>query len=124
MDHDYVPGVCNIGAAEIARRRRGGHLGLAATLGLLLILVGLGVPKVWRLSLALPAAGAAASYLQARARFCAYYGLRGLFNVGPDFRASLVNDAEALRRDRRKALRIAVSSVTIGLAVALCALLI
>ena len=27
---DYQPGVCNIGPAEIARRRRAGHIGLIA----------------------------------------------------------------------------------------------
>ena len=30
---EYRPGVCNIGPAEIARRRMAGHVGLVATLG-------------------------------------------------------------------------------------------
>ena len=35
----YQPGVCNIGPAEIARRRRAGHTGLLATVALFAILV-------------------------------------------------------------------------------------
>ena len=31
----YEPGVCNIGPAEIARRRRSGHVGALITIGLL-----------------------------------------------------------------------------------------
>ena len=34
----YRPGVCNIGPAEIARRRRAGHVGALATVGLLAVL--------------------------------------------------------------------------------------
>src|SRR3954451_15371796 len=31
----YQPGACNIGPAEVARRRRAGHVGLAASVALL-----------------------------------------------------------------------------------------
>jgi len=34
----YVPGVCNIGPAEIAKRRRAGIVGSLLTLGLLVVL--------------------------------------------------------------------------------------
>jgi len=34
MVNRYVPGTCNIGPAEIAVRRRAGHVGLAATAAL------------------------------------------------------------------------------------------
>jgi hypothetical protein len=32
---EYRPGVCNIGPAEIARRRRAGHVGLLVTVAAL-----------------------------------------------------------------------------------------
>jgi hypothetical protein len=124
MDRSYEPGVCNIGPGGIARRRRVRHLGMAATVGVLLTLLIVDAPKVWRLLSALPAAAGAAGYLQARARFCAYYGLRGLANLGSGFRPSPVTDPEALRRDRRKAVQIALASASIGLPVGLSALLI
>src|SRR5512143_1416954 len=79
----YAPGRCNIGAAEIARRRRFGHVGLAITLVLLVVLFVVGAPRELRLLLFFPAAGSAIGYLQAQLRFCAAFGLLGVFNFGP-----------------------------------------
>ena len=113
----YQPGVCNIGEAEIARRRRAGHVGLAASVGLFTGLLLIRAPAPARLLVALPAVGAASGYLQARFRFCAGFGSRGVYNfdaVGPVTR---IEDAEALARDRRRAREIGLASVAMGLAV-------
>ncbi len=59
----YQPGVCNIGPAEIARRRRAGHVGLGATVILGGGLLAVGAPPLARLLVALPAALAASGYL-------------------------------------------------------------
>src|SRR4051812_26145032 len=61
-DGTYQPGACNIGPAEIARRRRAGHVGLAASVTLLGALVVLDTPPATRLLVALPAAVAASGY--------------------------------------------------------------
>ncbi len=42
-DSEYRPGTCNIGPAEIGRRRRAGHVGLLATLGLASLGIGVGI---------------------------------------------------------------------------------
>ena len=81
---DYVPGQCNIGQAEIAGRRRAGHVGVVATIGLLAVLVAIGAPPLTRLVIAVPAAVAASGYLQARLRFCAAFGSRGVYNFDDD----------------------------------------
>ena len=60
MTQDYVAGACNIGPAEIALRRRVGHVGLATTAVLAAALIRSDLPRPWRLTLALPATGAAA----------------------------------------------------------------
>src|SRR6187402_3761141 len=52
---DYQPGVCNIGPAEIARRRRAGHIGLIAAVALFAVLVAVGAPPIARLLVAIPA---------------------------------------------------------------------
>ena len=83
MTDQYVPGACNIGPAEIAIRRRVGHVGLAVTAALATALLRSNLPRAWRLTLALPAAGAASGYLQARQQFCANYGFRGLTTSTP-----------------------------------------
>lgn len=80
MTDQYIPGTCNIGPEEIAIRRRAGHAGLAVTAALATALLRSSLHPAWRLTLALPAAGAASGYLQARQRFCANYGFRSLYN--------------------------------------------
>jgi hypothetical protein len=120
----YQPGVCNIGPAEIAARRRSGHVGLIATLAGLALLVALDAPPAWRLLLFLPAAAAATGYLQAAFRFCANFGLRGVFNFSDRLRRTeSVIEAEARARDRRKALQIVGLSAVVGGLVAIAAYL-
>jgi len=117
----YVPGRCNIGREEIAARRRWGHLGSIATVVALALLLILGAPREARVVLFFPAAAAAVGYLQAWLRFCAAFGLLGVFNFGRLGVHERVVDAEALWRDRRRALGIAVVSAGIGAATALLA---
>jgi hypothetical protein len=121
----YQAGTCNIGPAEIARRRWTGHVGLAITVLVLAAFVWFDAPTWVRLGVFLPAAVGAAGYLQAHFRFCADYGWRGVFNVGEragHHRTTAVADAAARRADRRKALLIAAGSGVIGLGVTLLAL--
>jgi hypothetical protein len=117
----YQPGTCNIGPAEIARRRRAGHVGLGAAIVLLAGLVAIGAPPPVRLLVALPAAAAASGYLQARFRFCAGFGSRGIYNFGELGQTLKVEDVEARRRDRARATQIGLASVAIGVAVGLVA---
>ena len=112
---DYQPGVCNIGPAEIARRRRAGHIGLVAGLALFAVLVAIDAPDWTRLLIAIPAIGAASGYIQARLKFCAGFGSRGIFNfgeIGPTERVA--NDADRAR-DRVRARQIGAASIAIGL---------
>ncbi len=118
---DYRPGACNIGPAEIARRRRAGHVGLIATLVVLAALVVTGAPPLARLIVGLPAAAAASGYLQAALRFCAGFGSRGVFNFGPLGETQSVEDAEARRRDRGRSIQIGLGSLAIGVVVGVLA---
>ena len=119
----YKAGVCNIGPAEIRRRRMSGHVGLGVALALLAVLVVIGAPPILRLAVVLPAAVSASGYIQARLRFCANYGWRGIFNVGEIGDDGEVVDAAARAADRRRALRIGLSSLAIGVLVGLLAVL-
>jgi hypothetical protein len=122
MTDQYVPGGCNIGPAEIALRRRAGHAGLVVTAALGAALLRSDLPRAWRLTLAVPAAGAASGYLQARERFCADFGWRGVYNFGRRGQEQPVAGDQALAQDRRKAMRIAAASAAIGAGVALVAM--
>lgn len=121
----YQAGACNIGPAEIARRRWTGHVGLATTVVLLGMLLALDAPTWMRLIVFLPAAVGAAGYLQAHFRFCADYGWRGVFNIGERAghdRTTDVVDPAARQADRRRAMLISAGSGVIGLVVTLLAL--
>jgi hypothetical protein len=124
MTDQYVPGSCNIGPHEIALRRRAGHVGLAVTAALATALLRSHLHPAWRLTLALPAAGAASGYLQARQRFCADFGFRGVYNFDTRGHEQQVATAQARAEDRRRALQISAASAGIGLAVAVAAMLV
>jgi hypothetical protein len=117
----YEPGVCNIGPAEIARRRRAGHVSLAITVVLFAALVALGVPHWVRLLLVLPAGASASGYLQAQLHFCAGFGSQGVFNFGELGTTQSVADPEARARDRRRSMEIGLASLAIGIAVGIVA---
>ena len=124
MTDQYVPGTCNIGPEGIALRRRAGHAGLAATAALATALLRSNLHPAWRLTLALPAAGAASGYLQARQRFCANFGFRGVYNFDTRGHEQQVATAQARAEDRRRALQISAASAGIGLGVAAAAMLV
>jgi hypothetical protein len=122
MTDQYVPGACNIGPHEIALRRRAGHAGVAVTAALAAVLIRSDLHPAWRLALAVPAAGAASGYLQARQRFCADFGWRGVYNFDRRGQEQPVTGDQARAQDRRRALRIAATSAAVGLGVALAAM--
>ena len=122
MTDQYVPGSCNIGPAEIALRRRAGHAGLVVTAALGAALLRSDLPRAWRLTLAVPAAGAASGYLQAHERFCADFWWRGVYNFDRRGQEQPVAGDDALAQDRRKAMRIAAASAAIAVGVALVAM--
>lgn len=119
----YQPGVCNIGPAEIARRRRAGHVGLVVSVVVLGGLVALHVSPLARFIVALPAASAASGYLQAVLHFCAGFGSRGVFNFGELGPVFEVADPAARARDRARSLQIGLASVAIGIAVGVLAVI-
>ncbi len=111
----YKPGVCNIGPAEIARRRRIGYVSLAGVFVLGLVLLAVDAPAWSRLLVALPVAGAIEGLLQAHLQFCAGFGMSGLQNMGQLGDQFRVEDAQARAADRAKALRIHAASIAGGL---------
>ena len=120
---EYVPGVCNIGPAEIARRRRSGITSSIATIVLIAALIAIHAPTALRLVAFLPAAVAAAGFLQAWLKFCAGFGWLGVFNFREVGTTETVATAEARRRDRAMAIRIGLASAFVGAVVAALAAL-
>lgn len=119
---EYVPGVCNIGRAEVRQRKVIGWIGLAATVGVWIAYSMLDVAPAVRLALFVPASIAATGLLQAAWHFCATFGVLGLSNFGPNVgRTDTVEQAEFRRQDRRTALKIVALSLLAGAIVAAAA---
>ncbi|HEU0244484.1 MAG TPA: hypothetical protein VFQ75_11295 [Candidatus Limnocylindrales bacterium] len=120
----YVPGVCNIGAWEIRRRRAFAVVGFVAALALFALLVAVGAPAWSRLLVFVPLAGGVFSWLQARRRFCAGFAVAGVFNFadGDQGRQS-VESADARRADLAAVRRMTRDAVLIALPIAIVAAL-
>jgi hypothetical protein len=115
-DGVYRPGACNIGPAEIARRRRAGVLGVAAAVVLAAALLVLGAQPLARLVVSLPLAAGSIGLLQARFHFCVGFALAGLRNFGPLGGEERITDAVARRADLRTAGLVTLLAVAIGAA--------
>jgi hypothetical protein len=110
---DYVPGACNIGAAEIRRRRQSGWLGLGVTLLAWVLFFVFRVSAPWRLLLFFPAAVSASGFFQAALHFCAAFGMRGIFNFGSE-----VGKTHTVEQAENKSRQISLYSALVGIAAA------
>ena len=110
-------GRCNIGPAEIARRRR---IAVATTV-VAVVFVAAGVllhlPAVVRLALWPIASAAAVTWLQVIHRFCVRFGALGVENFGAIGRLTPVDEA-ARRQDRRLAAELIAQGLGVGLVAA------
>jgi hypothetical protein len=100
----YRAGACNIGAEEIASRRRGGLLGVGIGVAVGLVMVAIGAPPWIRVLIFPLLAGGLISLEQARRHFCVGFALSGLRNFGPLGDPDRVTEAAERSADRRSAL--------------------
>ncbi len=116
---EYLPGVCNIGAAEKVMRRRAGWAGLVLTVLLWGLFIVFRVAAPWRLFVFLPAMLGASGFLQAAMSFCVNFGMRGVQNFGETVgEVTAVEEANAVRKDRGRSVQIIGYSVAIAVVVA------
>lgn len=113
-DRTFATPRCNIGAEEIARRRRGAIVATVATVGLALWLVAIGAPRVDRLVLWPLASAAAVTWLQVFHRFCVRFGAFGVENFGR-LGAEVPVDPATRAADRRQAARLILEGSFAGL---------
>jgi hypothetical protein len=115
IDNEYIPGVCNIGREEIARRKKVGFGGLLLTVITLILFLIFEVTGFLRFLIVIPVFTSAMGFLQARAHFCARFGLTSLFNFGELGKHNKVKDDEFILMDRKKSLKIIFYSLVIGI---------
>lgn len=119
--NNYVPGVCNIGKEEINKRKQAGIVGLILTILTYSLFVYFEVSERVRFLTFIPAVISAIGFLQARMRFCAYYGLAEMFNFNSLGKSNKVDNNEFVRKDKKRARQIIYYSVLIGIVVGLLA---
>lgn len=100
----YQAGACNIGPAEIARRRRAGLTGVTIAAALAIGLIVVGAPWWARVVIFAPLAGGLVSLEQARRHFCVAFGMAGIQNFGALGSPDRVAEDADRAADRRAAL--------------------
>ncbi|MGA7162048.1 MAG: hypothetical protein WBZ48_13685 [Bacteroidota bacterium] len=120
---EYVPGVCNIGPDEIARRRNLGWVALAITLVLMFTLAWTGVNSWWRLFVFFPAMTSASGFLQVHFHFCSGFARVGVFNFGSIGETNKVTDEISRAKDKRRGGQITLYAALVGGAITLFAVL-
>jgi len=104
---EYQPGVCNIGRDERRKRRTAGVLGAVAAVGATLFVLATGRPPttlLWTFPLWF---GAFVGFFQDRLGFCVGFGALARYDLsGSGGDAGTVSEAEAVRRDRRRAVEV------------------
>jgi uncharacterized membrane protein len=113
---NYQPGVCNIGGAEVARRKQLSLIGGILYLVSAVALISLELSQTMRALVFIPALIFAIGYIQSRKKFCLAFGLMGTFNFGALGDMSKVASPEALAIDRKVAISILGQSLVLALA--------
>jgi len=103
----YQPGVCNIGRDERRTRRLAGVASFAAAVGYVAAFLWLDLPNAYLLGIFAPLFGGFVGVFQDYFRFCVGFAALARYDLsGSSDDAGSVTDADALARDRKRALQI------------------
>jgi hypothetical protein len=110
-----VPKRCNIGPAEIERRRRIAIALTVVTAVVAVVLLATGAPQITRIVIWPLATGATVCWLQVTRRFCVRFGAAGVENFGA-LGGEISVDPDQRAADARKAAQMILEGALIGLA--------
>ena len=112
----YQPGVCNIGGAEVLRRKRVAQIGSILFIAYAIFAFYTDVQSSSAVFSFIPAMLAAVGFIQSRRKFCFAFGLLGTFNFVELGKLSKVASPADIAADRKVALIIIGQSFLIALA--------
>ena len=121
---EYISGACNIGPAEIKRRKQGAYLGGALYLIVSISLIASDASKSARLWVFLPAALFAVGYIQSKRKFCVAYGFLGIFNFEKLGKTTKIKVNQELKADRKYAIKLSVQALLLAIILTLLTILI
>ncbi len=111
----YIPGACNMGREEIKRRKASGWTGLVLTAITLTLLLWFNAPHWMRLIVFIPAVMGATGFIQAYNKFCVYFGLGHMFNLGEVGKTDTIDQKEFRAKDRARAWQLLAYAFGTGL---------
>jgi len=118
---EYIPGVCNINAEEIAYRRKAGNFMLALSVIITVLLIIMNASFLISFILIVPFVTLTTlSYLQAKNAFCVKYAGSGQENASESSKsAKAISNRKNIEIDKAKANKMYMQSVAIGIIIAL-----
>ena len=121
---EYLAGACNIGPAEIKRRRQGALIGAILFAFTTLLFVITNAPTSTRLLIFIPALLFTVGIIQSRRKFCVAYGFLGVFSFEKLGATRKITMNQDLKADRKYAIKLLLQSVfTAAVLTALVALI-
>ncbi len=112
----YQPGVCNIGGAEVQRRKQVAQIGSVLFIAYAIFAFFTDMNPASAVLSFIPAMLAAVGFVQSRRKFCFAFGLLGTFNFVELGKISKVASAADIAADRKVALVILGQSFLLALA--------
>jgi hypothetical protein len=112
---EYQSGVCNIGPAEIKRRRQGALVGAVLFAISTLLFVVTNASTSTRLITFIPALLFAVGIIQSKRRFCVAYGFMGVFSLEKLGATKKITLNQDLKADRKYAVKLLLQSVAIAI---------
>ncbi len=116
-DEEYIPGTCNIGKKEVAKRRNSAIFLGVLTVVIVALLLLTHADKLWRFLVFFPIVSLVIGIEQWNFKFCVNFGMRGIFNFTDLGQYSSVEEAEMRKADKRKAQKMILTGVLCGLIV-------
>ena len=112
---EYISGACNIGPAEIKRRKQSAYLGGALYLVVAILLIATNASSTTRLWVFLPAMLFAIGYIQSKRKFCVAYGFLGIFNFDKLGSTTKIKLNQDLKTDRKYAIKLMVQALLLAI---------
>lgn len=116
---EYNSGSCNIGGAEVRRRKISGVIGAVFSVAYYVACISFHASKGIRALIFFPLVLAWVGWLQSRSKFCMAFGLMGVFNFGKLGETTRIVEVEKRSRDRKRALVMLAQAVAISAVFAL-----
>lgn len=117
--NEYVPGTCNIEGEELRARKKFFLLMLIVSIAFIALVLLFDIPKFWRLMLFIPVSASALGLIQWRAKFCVFYGFKGLFSFEKMGDTVPVEIKEMVRLDKARARKLSILALLIGAVVSI-----